>query len=32
LFGLNDEQLESAAVTLDAMKANLLTFLSISES
>jgi DNA-binding MarR family transcriptional regulator len=32
LSGLNDDQLESAAVTLDAMKANLLTFLSSSES
>jgi MarR family transcriptional regulator for hemolysin len=32
LMGLNDDQLESAAVTLDAMKANLLTFLSAAES
>jgi DNA-binding MarR family transcriptional regulator len=32
LMGLNDDQLESAAVTLDAMKANLLNFLSTAES
>jgi DNA-binding MarR family transcriptional regulator len=31
LAGLNDGQLESAAVTLDAMKANLLTYLAENE-
>jgi MarR family transcriptional regulator for hemolysin len=32
LLGLNDDQLESAAVTLDAMKANLLTYLTANEA
>ncbi len=31
LAGLNDEQLEASAVTLDAMKANLLTYLAANE-
>ena len=32
LQGLDDDKLESTAVTLDAMKHNLLTFLQQSES
>jgi DNA-binding MarR family transcriptional regulator len=31
LAGLNDDQLEASAVTLDAMKANLLTYLAANE-